>query len=223
VVSGEHTASGLPLLANDPHLGPALPSIWAQMGLHCVEVSASCPFDVAGFTFSGMPGVVIGHNADIAWGFTNLAPDVGDLVLERVSGNSYQYAGQQLGLEVRTERIRVAGQRPRRLRVRSTVHGPLISDVSKAFRRAGRGEYAVALRWTALTPGRSMDALFAMNRAGSWEEMRTAASLFEVPAQNIVVADRAGNIGYQAPGKVPMRRGYDGRWPACRSWLRVAA
>jgi penicillin amidase len=214
VVSGAHTASGMPLLANDPHLGPSLPSIWSQMGLHCTEVTAACPFDVSGFTFSGLPGVVIGHNADIAWGFTNLAPDVGDLVLEKVRGDTYEYAGEQLDLEVREELIGVAGGEPRRLRVRSTRHGPLVSDVSNRFRRAGDGEYAVALRWTALTPGRSMDALFALNRAGDWEEMRTAVSLFEVPAQNVVYADRTGRIGYQAPGKVPVRIGYDGRWPA---------
>jgi penicillin amidase len=85
--------------------------------------------------------------------------------------------------------------------------------VSKSYRRAGGG-YAVALRWTALTPGRSMDALFAMNRAGSWPELHAAASLFEVPAQNIVYADRSGHIGYQAPGRIPVRSGYDGRWPA---------
>jgi penicillin amidase len=97
--------------------------------------------------------------------------------------------------------------------VRTTRHGPLISDVSKGFRRASE-EYAVALRWTALTPSRTMDALFAMNRAAGWDDMRAAASLFEVPAQNIVYADRAGHIGYQAPGRVPVRTGYDGRWPA---------
>jgi penicillin amidase len=97
--------------------------------------------------------------------------------------------------------------------VRTSRHGPLISDVSKGFRRAG-AEYAVAMPWTALTPGRSMDALFAMNRATGWDDMRAAASLFEVPAQNIVYADRAGHIGYQAPGRIPVRTGYDGRWPA---------
>jgi penicillin amidase len=214
VVSGEHTASGMPLLANDPHLGPALPSIWTQMGLHCRTVSAACPFDVAGFTFSGMPGVVIGHNADIAWGFTNLAPDVADLVLEKVDGDSYEYEGKPADLAVRVETLEVAGEEPRRLRIRESRHGPLISDVSKGYAKAGSGQYAVAVEWTALRPGRTMDAVFAINRATGWDEMRAAASLFEVPAQNIVYADTEGRIGYQAPGRVPVRTGYDGRWPA---------
>ncbi len=213
VVGGQHTKSGLPLLANDPHLGPTLPSVWTQMGLHCTTVGADCPFDVAGFTFSGVPGVVIGHNQDIAWGFTNMAPDVTDLYLEKVDGDRYEYAGQQLPLAVRTETIRVAGEEPHTLRIRSTRHGPLLSDVSKGYRRLGR-KYAVALQWTALTPGRTMDALFALDRATGWQDMRAAAALFEVPAQNIVYADTAGHIGYQSPGKIPVRSSGDGRWPA---------
>jgi penicillin amidase len=216
VVAGKYTASGSPLLANDPHLGPSLPSVWTQMGLHCTTVSAACPFDVAGFTFSGVPGVVIGHNAHVAWGFTNLAPDVADVYLERISGDTYEYDGQQLPLDVRTETIRVAGEAPRQLTIRSTRHGPLVSDVVRRWRRAGGG-HGVALRWTALTPGRSMDALFALDRASNWPELRAAASLFEVPAQNIVYADTDGHIGYQSPGKIPVRTGYDGRWPA-RGW-----
>ena len=85
VVDGEHSETGEPMLANDPHLGVSVPGIWMQMGLHCTTVSSECPLDVAGFTFSGVPGVIIGHNADIAWGFTNLGPDVTDLYLERVT------------------------------------------------------------------------------------------------------------------------------------------
>ena len=86
VVSGNLTESGMPLLANDPHLGASLPSVWHQVGLKCARVSPECPFDVAGFGFSGVPGVVIGHNDRIAWGFTNLTTDVTDLYLEKVRG-----------------------------------------------------------------------------------------------------------------------------------------
>ncbi len=213
VVGGQFTRSGLPLLANDPHLGPTLPSVWTQMGLHCTTVGPDCPFDVAGFTFSGVPGVVVGHNQDIAWGFTNMAPDVTDLYLEKVDGDRYEYAGQQLPLVVRTETIKVAGEEPHTLRIRSTRHGPLLSDVSKGYRRLGR-KYAVALQWTALTPGRTVDALFALDRATGWEDMRAAAALFEVPAQNIVYADTAGHIGYQSPGRIPVRSAGNGQWPA---------
>ncbi len=97
------------MLANDPHLGPAIPSIWYQMGLHCRTVSSQCPFDVAGFTFSGTPGVIIGHNNRIAWGFTNLGPDVTDLYLERVLGDRAEYDGRYEPLTQRQETIKVRG------------------------------------------------------------------------------------------------------------------
>jgi penicillin G amidase len=222
VVSGRLTATGKPLLANDPHLAPAVPSLWYQMGLHCRQVSEQCPFDVAGFTFSGTPGVIIGHNARIAWGFTNLNPDVTDLYLERVLGDRVEFDGRYEALTRRHETIKVRGAQDVDITVRSTRHGPLLSDVLTSVRDAGRDTsradsdgttYDVALSWTALTPGRTADAVFALNRAGSWEEFRAAASTFEVPAQNLVYADVDGNIGYQAPGKVPVRTGYDGRWP----------
>ncbi|MEW9553506.1 penicillin acylase family protein [Nonomuraea sp. NPDC050783] len=212
VVSGAHTKSGKPLLANDPHLSPQLPSVWYQAGLHCKEVTAQCPYDVTGFTFSGVPGVVIGHNARIAWGFTNLGPDVADLFLEKVDGETYLYKGERRRLETREEQIKVAGGSPVTIRVRSTVHGPLINEVMPDAKPGGEAN-AVALQWTALTPGHTADAIFALNRAGDWAQFRSAAALFEVPAQNLVYADTSGKIGYQAPGRIPIRLKGDGRWP----------
>ena len=221
VLHGSRTATGRPLLANDPHLGPVMPSLWYQMGLHCVEISGACPFDVAGFTFSGFPGVVIGHNDRIAWGLTNLGADVTDLYLERVSNDTYEHEGRELGLDTRTERIDVAGGESVEISVRTTRHGPLLSDVSDDLQSVAddvpatqRGANAVALRWTALEPGRTADTVFLLNRARDFDDFRDAARRFEVPSQNLVYADAAGNIGYQAPGKIPVRRGYDGRWPA---------
>jgi penicillin G amidase len=212
-VSGAHTTTGEPLLANDPHLAPHLPSIWTQMGLHCAEVTATCPFDVAGFTFSGLPGVVIGHNSRVAWGFTNLAPDVADLYLEKVAGDTYEYQGEQLPLTTRHESITVAGEdKPRDVIVRSTRHGPLLSDASDRYADIGHS-YAVALQWTALTPGRTADAVFLVDRARDWREFRAAAASFEVPAQNMVYADTAGHIGYQSPGRIPIRSRGDGSVP----------
>jgi penicillin amidase len=230
VVDGEHSATGEPLLANDPHLGVGLPGVWMQMGLHCRRVSAECPLDVAGFTFSGVPGVIIGHNADIAWGFTNLGPDVTDLYVERVRGDTWRYGGRQRQLRLRTETIEVAGGEDVEVTVRETDHGPLVSDVDDVVRRVaglaeedGPGpeedEYAVALSWTALRPTTTADAILALNLASDWDSFRAAAADFAVPAQNLLYADREGHIGYQAPGLVPIRRsGNDGRMPSA-GWL----
>jgi penicillin amidase len=213
VVAGSRTTTGKPLLANDPHLAPHMPSLWYQAGLHCRQVGAACPFDVSGFTFSGVPGVVIGHNDRVAWGFTNLGPDVTDLYLERVTGGTYEYEGKQEPLRTTTERIKVAGGKPVTLTIRSTRHGPLLSDAMDDVRTAGKG-MAVALRWTALDPGRTADSIVMLNMAHNWQDFRTAARSFEVPAQNLIYADVDGNIGYQSPGRVPVRAAGDGRWPA---------
>jgi len=225
VVSGANTESGKPLLANDPHLAPMMPSLWYQMGLHCRTVSSSCPYDVAGYTFSGVPGVVIGHNAAIGWGFTNLGPDVTDLVLEKVTGDTYLVGTESKPLITRQETIKVAGGDDVTITVRSTGHGPLVSDASDELTTVGqkapdggapRGAgYAVALEWTALTPGATMNALTDLNVAQDWNQFRIAAKEFEAPAQNMIFASVAtGSIGYQAPGKIPIRTGYDGRYPS---------
>ncbi|WP_134739978.1 penicillin acylase family protein [Nocardioides sp. 503] len=226
VVDGEHSATGEPLLANDPHLGVGVPGVWMQMGLHCRRVGPECPLDVAGSTFSGVPGVIIGHNADIAWGFTNLGPDVTDLFVERVRGDTWRYDGRRRPLRVRTETVEVAGGDDVELTVRETEHGPLVSDVDDTLARVaglaekqGPGpeedEYAVALAWTALQPGTTADAILGLDAATDWDSFRDAAADFAVPAQNLVYADRAGHIGYQAPGLVPIRRsGNDGTVPS---------
>ncbi|HET6355259.1 penicillin acylase family protein [Streptomyces sp.] len=225
VVSGQYTTTNKPMLANDPHLAPQLPSLWYQMGLHCRSVSASCQYDVAGYTFSGMPGVIIGHNQDIAWGFTNLGADVTDLYLEKLTGDSYQVGTEKRRLTTREEVIKVAGGSDRKITVRSTEHGPLVSDRSDELEKVGqkapvstapdRGAgYGVALQWTALQAGRSMDAVFALDRAKDFATFRAAAKNFEVPSQNLVYADAKGHIGYQAPGKIPVRAEGDGTTPA---------
>jgi penicillin amidase len=232
VVDGDRSTTGKPVLANDPHLTVSLPGVWYQTGLHCRHVDARCPFDVTGFTFAGLPGVVIGHNQQVAWGFTNLAPDVLDLYLEKVQGTTYLYDGRRRPLRMHDETINVLGRdRPFRFTVRSTRHGPLLSDVDARLSTVGanapdgvdpppRGNgYAVALAWTALTPGHTADALFEIDRALGWRQFRAAARDFAVPSQNLVYADRAGNIGYQAPGRIPIRKpGHRGDYPAL-GWL----
>jgi penicillin amidase len=226
VVDGSRTTSGMPILANDPHLGPSMPGIWHQVGLHCREVGDACPFDVSGFSFSGFPGIVLGHTDRVAWGFTNLGPDVQDLYLEDVQGDRVRIGDQMVDLDIRTETIEVAGGDPLSIRVRSTRHGPLLSDVSDWYASAGAlapipGERPdslaapdFALQWTASTPGRTADAVFLINQAQDWDDFREAAELFEVPSQNMIYADVDGHIGYQAPGKIPIREAGDGRWPA---------
>lgn len=223
VVSGAHTATGKPLLANDPHLGAVMPSVWYQVGLHCAVVDAACPFDVAGFSFSGLPGVIIGHNDRIAWGFTNLGPDVADLYVEKVTGDTYEYDGAQVPLTVRRETIHVAGGPDVRIVVRSTRHGPIITDLSDGYGviakdQAGKlgvpaQEFQLSLQWTALTPGPTAGAIFAFDAAHDWASFRAAAASFQVPSQNLVYADVDGNIGYQAPGLIPVRAKGDGTVP----------
>ena len=226
VVGGSHTITGKPLLANDPHLSPSLPSVWYQMGLHCKSVSEKCQYDVSGYTFAGMPGVVIGHNENIAWGMTNSGADVTDLYLEKLTGNGYEYDDKVLPFTTRREKINVAGGKAKTIVVRETNNGPLLSDRDDELVKVGkkatvdsaapdRGDgYAIALRWTALDPGTSMDAVFAMDKADDWTGFRKAAALFDVPSQNLVYADTKNNIGYQLPGRIPTRGEGDGSLPS---------
>lgn len=235
VVAGALTDTGLPLLANDPHLGASMPSVWSQMGLACEAVDEDCTFDVAGYTFAGLPGVIIGHNDRVAWGFTNLGPDVADLYLERVSGDSYELDGAQVPLTLREETIEVAGGDAQTITVRATGRGPIVTDLGGTYADVASGypgaagidtngaDVALSLQWTALTPGTTPQAVFAMNRAHDWASFRAAASLFDVPAQNLVYADVDGNIGYQAPGEIPVRLTGDGTvplpgWTSANGW-----
>ncbi|MFJ8593739.1 penicillin acylase family protein [Streptomyces sp. NPDC093598] len=228
VVGGQHTITGKPLLANDPHLSPSLPSVWYQMGLHCRSVSSTCQYDVSGYTFAGMPGVIIGHNQDISWGMTNSGVDVTDLYLEKITGDGYLYDGKVKPFKTREETIKVAGGEPKKIVVRQTEDGmPLLSDRDEELVKVGkkasvdtaapdRGDgYGVALRWTALQPGTTMDAVFAMDKAKDWSDFRKAAAQFEVPSQNLIYADTENHIGYTLPGKIPLRaKGDDGSIPA---------
>jgi len=223
-ISGDLSATGKPILANDPHLGQQLPSIWYQVGLHCQPKSEACPYDVVGFSFAGAPGVIIGHNDRIAWGFTNVGPDVMDLYIEKINPenpNQYQVNGEWVDMDVRTEVIRIAGGGSVEITIRSTRHGPVISDVYGKLKdfdeKSGLdlpASYALALRWTALEPANTLQAILEFNKARNWEEFRKAARLFDVPAQNLLYADVDGNIGYQTPGKIPIRQpGHTGEVP----------
>ena len=225
-VTGDRSASGGALLANDPHLSPSLPGIWYQMNLRCDVADADCPYDVGGFTFSGVPGVIIGHNQNVAWGFTNNGSDVTDLAYEAIRGDRYVRDGALEPLDVRQETIDVAGGEPVDVTIRSTPWGPLLSDVDDQAADMTRGafdvttlpgqadEVAVALRWTALQPTRTADAILQIDLADDFGEFRDAAKAFEVPSQNMLYADVDGHIGYQMPGTIPIRpEGNDGTMP----------
>jgi penicillin amidase len=223
VVSGSRTTTGAPILANDTHLGIRMPSIWYENGLHCVEESTGCDFEVVGFVFPSLPGVVIGHNDRIAWGVTNNNPDVQDLYLERLNPENpdqYEVNGEWVDMDVREEIIQVAGGQPVTIQVRQTRHGPILSDADEELgglaESASLSEgapIAVSLRWTALAPSTISRTLFSLDRAQDFDEFRAALQDWNVPAQNFVYADVDGNIGYQLPGQVPIRRSGDGSFP----------
>ena len=224
VVAPSRSASGHAILANDPHLGFSMPSIWYMNGLHCAPVSAACPYDVAGVSFPGAPGVVLGHNARIAWGFTNVNPDVQDLFAERVDPSDptrYEYEGKMLPFTVQTETIKVAGGPDVQLTIRSTVHGPVISDVLKDLLPVSKGGPGLsgsgvvyALRWTATAqPDHTFESILRLDRASNFQQFRDALRLFGAPSQNVVYADVDGNIGYQMPGLVPIRKSGVGSAP----------
>jgi penicillin amidase len=223
VISGARTTTGSPLLANDPHLGIQMPAIWYEVGLHCQPVSESCRFNVTGFSFAGDPGVIIGHNNNIAWGFTNVGPDVLDLFIEKINPenpNQYEVNGEWRDMTLVEETINVAGGEPIHITVRQTKHGPIYSDVGEAFDDLGEitdlevpSPYAVSVRWTALEPSTIFRAILNMDLASDWTSFRDALREFNVPSQNMIYADVNGNIGYQTPGNIPIRSSGDGLLP----------
>ena len=215
VVGPAKSATGKALLANDPHLGVQLPSIWYMNALHCRVVSVACPYDVAGVSFPSAPGVILGHNARIAWGATNTGPDVQDLFVEApdpANPANYLYKGSSVPFTTRQETIAVAGGDPVAITVRETVHGPILNDVVTDLADATA---LYAFRWTALVEEDDIvGALLKVNVATSFEEFRDAFRDYVAPAQNFVYADVDGNIGLQIPGRIPIRPGGDdGRRP----------
>ena len=206
VVSGVLTASGLPLLANDPHLAPTSPPIWHIVVLRAPELH------VCGVALPGLPGIMIGHNNRIAWGITNLCPDVQDLYLEKLDASDpyfYQTPEGQRQVEVRQETVRVrqpSGDLSHEtFEVKVTRHGPIILE---------RETLGVALRWTALDSDLiDLEAFLAINSARNWDDFVTALSGFAGPPQNFVYADTDGHIGYYSAGRIPIRKTGDGSVP----------
>ncbi|MDQ2839763.1 MAG: penicillin acylase family protein [Acidobacteriota bacterium] len=197
-VSGIHTVSGKPMAANDPHLEFGIPPTW-----HLVQLKAP-GLDVSGAALPGIPCVITGHNRQIAWGLTNTQVDVMDLYAEQLNERTGQYVfkGQVEQAQLDRQMIGVRGAKPSELNTWVTRHGPVILQ---------SGAKAYSLRWTA-AEGFAFP-FFDIDRAQNWQDFRAAVRDFWGPGQNFVYADRAGNIGYQATGKVPVRRGFDGDVP----------
>jgi penicillin G amidase len=211
VVAGSRTASGKPLLANDPHLGLSAPAIWYFARINVTAPGAAQPStDVVGASLPGLPGVLLGRTAKVAWGFTNTGPDVQDLYLEQINpANPAQYKTPTgwADFASRSETIKIKGQPDLRYTVRSTRHGPVISD-AQAFHGQviDLQKYTIALRWSGLDQdNRTVVAGLNAQKAHSVDELFAAYADYHSPMQNVVAADTTGRIAYKAVGKVPVR------------------
>ena len=206
VVSGAKTETGKPLLADDPHLGLATPSVWYQMHLEAPTVN------VSGVIFAGIPGIILGHNENVAWGVTNTGPDVQDLYIEKrnpKNENEFAYKDKWEKAKIVDEPIKVKDGKTIDYQVTITRHGPVVSEFAG---KSGKDK-VLALRWTALDPSAELEAVLNMNKAKDWDEFEKALLKFETPAQNFVFASIDGTIAYKANGKIPIRKKGDSMLP----------
>lgn len=217
VIAGRKTRSGRPILANDPHLQVEFPSVWYEMHL------VAGGLDVTGVTIPGVPFVVLGHNARIAWGITNTNADVQDLFLERVdvARKRSMWRGEWVPVDVTPVEIPVRGQATRVFEIWKTRHGPIFADAGLDWTappawlspegRSSDEQRAYSLRWDA--GGDLAGSFEAIDRASDWASFVAAVESFSVPSSNLVYADVEGNIGYAMSGRVPVRSGGDGSMP----------
>jgi penicillin amidase len=202
VVSGARTASGKPLLSNDMHLDLLIPNVWYEAHLTAGD------FDVAGVTMPGVPLVIAGHNRYIAWGFTNLGPNVEDIYVETFNDKGEYLTPQGWAQpQHRKEIIEIKGKPEVNLDVVITRHGPIITGIVPGEKRQ------LALKWVIYDPGVSSTVFFDVDSARNWQEFRAAFSRFGAPGQNVVYADVDGHIGYQTTGFIPIRPAGDGSVP----------
>ena len=206
VVSGKKTASGKPYLANDPHLSLATPSIWFETNLKAPGVN------VSGVIFAGVPGIIIGHNQSIAWGVTNVGPDVQDLYIEKRNPDhpdEFLYDGKWYKAKIIHEKIHVKGAKTISYKVTVTRHGPVVSE----FAHDTRSDSVLAMKWTALQPTTELEAVLKFMKAKNWSEFKKALTYFQAPAQNFVFASKDGTIAYRANGLIPIRKKGNGLLP----------
>ncbi len=212
VLSGAHSVSGKPLLANDPHLSLGFPGTWYLARL------VGPGFDIRGATSPGSPGIVLGHNGTVGWGFTTTNLDSQDLFVERVDPTDpgrYLTPDGARPFGVREETINVLWGDPVRLRVRSTRHGVVIDDFVRNADDYSPTGHVLALQATALDGGdTTLEGLLRISQAQNWNDFLAAARRVVTPMQNVVYADTAGNIGLVSPARVPIRRKGDGSVPS---------
>jgi penicillin G amidase len=211
VVDGSMTATGSPILCNDPHLGQAAPSIWYECHLITGDM------DVIGASFPGTPGIIIGHNEQIAWGLTNAISDIEDLYVEKFhpqNPHQYEFQGRWENAQIIREEINVKGRKsPVIEEVRITRHGPILTNMPAATHESA-STLPLALRWTGLEHCNILTAVLKMNRASTCEEFRDALRDWDMPPQNIIYADREGNVGYVMAGAIPIRAKGQGLLPS---------
>ena len=210
VIPGKRTGSGKPLLANDPHLALSAPAVWYFAHLQAPAHNGHAVLDVIGATLPGLPFVVLGRTAGVAWGFTNTGPDVQDLYLEQIDAERpgrYRTPEGWAEFALRSETIRVKGQGDVTLQVRSTRHGPVISDVQPMYQGLlDQRRYALALRWATLdADNRTIDAGHKANHAQTVAELQAAYADHHSPMQSVVMADTQGQVAFKAIGLVPLR------------------
>lgn len=232
IVSGDLTATGKPILANDPHLGIQMPSIWYEVGLHSKTgggPDGTGPFNLRGFSFAGVPWIILGHNDRIAWGMSFMSADAQDLFIERINPydpNQYEVNGRWVEMDIRREEIVIKDQdEPYVLLVRSTRHGPVVTDhgslmSGNSYDIVPQKSFpdnlelaALSLRWSALQPFEIPKMLLMLCRAQNYEEFREAMRYFSGPNMQMTYADVEGNIGFQATGLIPVRPKASGLFP----------
>ncbi|ALG68303.1 penicillin acylase family protein [Beggiatoa leptomitoformis] len=207
VISGQHTASGQPLLANDPHLAISNPSLW-----YLVHLSAP-HYNAIGASLPGLPCVVIGHNQDIAWGVTNVEADVEDIYVldETADGKGYLYQNVVTPYTIRTETIKVKGEADQSITIKESLYGVVISDLVADVPHTK----PLALRWTGHdADDTTFSTYYWINKARDWTDFNAAMRFYIAPSQNFIYADKVGNIGHIVPGRLPIRKtGHSGLYP----------
>lgn len=210
VVAGRHTSTGRPILCNDPHLPFALPAVLHQSHLRCTD--AAQPFDALGVNVPGMPGLIAGHNGDIAWGITNSQVDVQDLLFVEAEKPATGFAAFMPGRS--REAIVVRGGKPVELDVEFTTMGPALNDLC-----GDSSGDKVVLAWSGLVPGRDIECLFELHRASEWGSFKAALSHLHSLSLNVLFAARTGDIGFKTTGRIPLRA-FGVKHAPCRNhWL----